>query len=267
MTITLEKRLLLTATILTAALCTGCGLPGPLPDHDERVKRAYIFYLDGAGGGTAVRNWALGLRQGLLDAGYRGSGEMFNWETGAGIGADQAASVQYKRGKGRELARKIIDFKKQHPGAPVHIIALSAGTAVAAYALEALPAGENVDTVIYFGASISASYDMTTALGHITNKLYIFTSEKDAVLSIAIPAAGTADRESGRPAGLTGFTMPAKATAETRALYRQKIETIPWRSEFWWYGNGGGHTDGVTSRFVKQFVAPLITQRGYASGT
>lgn len=263
-------RSVLMLALLAAAFTTGCALPGPLPDHAERVKRAFIFYLDGAGGGSALRNWAGGLRQGMLDAGFQGSGEMFSWETGAGIGADQTSSVQYKRGKGREVARKIVEYKKKNPGAPVHIIALSAGTAVAAFALEALPAGENVDTVIFFGASIGADYNMTAALGHISNKLYIFTSEKDAVLTLAIPAAGTADRElsGARPAGLTGFSMPPKATAETRTLYRQKIETIPWRSEFWWYGNGGGHTDGVTAvRFVKQYVAPLILQRGYASGT
>jgi len=251
-----------------AALSTfaGCSLPGPLPDHDERVKRAFIFYLDGAGGGSPARNWALGLRQGLLDAGYRGSGEMFTWQTGVGITADQVSSVDYKRGKARELAAKIVEYKRLHPGAPVDIVALSAGTAVAAFTLEALPRDVMVDTVIFFGASIGADYDMSGALRHVSNKLYLFTSERDAVLNLAVKTVGTADRERAgtASAGLAGFTLPPGASSATRALYAQKIKNIPWRRDFERTGNYGGHTDGVKAAFVKEFVAPLIIARGYA---
>lgn len=259
---------LCSGSVAIAALSSvvGCSLPGPLPDHDERVKRAYIYYLDGAGGGSAARNWGLGLRKGLLDAGYLGSGEMFSWETGAGITADQVSSSDYKRGKGRELASKIVEFKRLHPGVPVDVIALSAGTAVATFALEALPADVSVNTVVFFGASIAADYNMTSALRHVSNKVYIFTSERDAVLNLAVKTVGTADRE--KPgsvsAGLTGFVMPPGATSATRALYAEKIKRIAWRSEFERTGNFGGHTDGVKEAFVKEFVAPLIAAHGYA---
>jgi hypothetical protein len=254
--------------VLVSALSqiVACSLPGPLPDHDERVKRAYIYYLDGAGGGSPARNWALGLRQGLLDAGYRGSGEMFPWETGAGITADQVSSSDYKRGKARELAAKIVEFKRLHPNVPVDIVALSAGTAVAAFTLEALPPDVMVDTVIFFGASISADYNMSSALRHVSNKLYLFTSDRDAVLNVAVKSVGTADREAGGKisAGLAGFALPPGASSATRSLYSQKIKNIPWRRDFERTGNFGGHTDGVKAAFVKEFVAPLITARGYA---
>lgn len=252
--------------IISVSTLVGCSLPGPLPDHEERVKRAYIYYLDGAGGGSPIRNWAQGLRQGLLDAGYRGSGEMFSWETGAGITADQISTSDYKRGKARELAAKIVEFKRLHPNVPVDIVGLSAGTAVATFALEALPRDVMVDTVIFFGASISADYNMSSALQHVSNKLYVFSSERDAVLNVAVKTVGTADRESSgaSSAGLTGFVLPRGAGSATRALYAEKIKTIPWRRDFERTGNFGGHTDGVKATFVKEFVAPLITARGYA---
>ncbi len=267
MTIRIRSRFGAVAFVVAAASAiSGCSLPGPLPDHDERVKRAYIYYLDGAGGGSAARNWAAGLRQGLLDAGYRGSGEMFPWQTGVGITADQISSSDYKRGKARELAAKIVEYKRVHPGAPVDLVGLSAGTAVAAFTLEALPPDVMVNTVVFFGASIGAEYNMTAALKHVSNKLYIFTSERDAVLNAAVKTIGTADREStsGNSAGLTGFILPRGASSATRALYAEKIKRIAWRSDFERTGNFGGHTDGVKEAFVKEFVAPLITAHGYA---
>ena len=79
------------------------------------MKQGYLYYLDGAGGGTVKKNWSAGVRQGLLEAGYPGAGEMFSWETGLGLIADQDASVRYKRTKARKLAREI---QRQAAGYP-----------------------------------------------------------------------------------------------------------------------------------------------------
>ena len=121
---------------------TPTGLPKPLPNREAREKISYMYYLDGAGGGTAKKNWAEGVKAGFLAAGYRGAGEMFSWETGKGLMADQDASVAYKRKKAKALALEIEKQVTAFPNAPVDILGFSAGTAEAIFALEYLP--ENV---------------------------------------------------------------------------------------------------------------------------
>jgi hypothetical protein len=129
---TAPRRALICAALL---LSTVSGCVAPLPDRAQRMQHAYVFYFDGAGGGKMLSNWAGGVRDGLLNAGYDGAGEMFSWETGLGLVADQTASVAYKRGRATEAARHIVRYRQQHPQAPVDMIALSAGTVIAVYAL------------------------------------------------------------------------------------------------------------------------------------
>jgi len=242
---------------LVALAGLGAGCTQSLPDRAERMTRGYLYYFDGAGGG-GVRNWAGGVRQGLLDAGYSGAGEVFTWNTGMGVVADQDSSVEYKRSKAAEAARSIQQYSREHAGAPVNIIALSAGTAVAVFTLEALPANCPVENVVLLGASISNDYDLTRALQHVRNRMYVFTSERDAVLAFAVKVAGTADRRADSPsAGLRGFQMPYRSSAETRAQYA-KLVHIRWKPEFILAGNVGGHTDAVKAPFVQEYIAPLI---------
>lgn len=230
-----------------------------MPDRAERMKHGYLYYLDGAGGGGLISNWSGGLRQGLIDAGYPGAGEIFRWNTGMGVVADQDSSVEYKRGKAAECARSLQQYASSNPGAPVTLIGLSAGTAVTVFVLEALPASCPVENVILCGASIAADYDLTRALQRVRNRMYVFTSERDAVLAFLVPMAGTADRQSGDipSAGLRGFQMPPRASAETRAQYA-KLAYIRWRPEFANYGDLGGHTDALKAPFVQHYMAPLI---------
>jgi hypothetical protein len=244
--------------IAVACLLLAAGCSQTMPDRAERMTRGYVYYLDGAGGGGALSNWSGGLKQGMIEAGYNGAGEIFPWNTGMGVVADQDASVDYKRSKASACAQRIQQYAKDHPGAPVTLIGLSAGTAVTVFTLEALPTSCPVDNVILCGASIAADYDLTRALQRVRNRIYVFTSERDAVLSFLVPMAGTADRQQGVPsAGLNGFQMPARASAETRALYA-KVTYIRWRPEFERYGDFGGHTDALKAPFVQEYMAPLI---------
>ncbi len=242
------------SVVLAAAGCSQ-----QMPDRAERMNHGYVYYLDGAGGGGVFSNWSGGLKRGLLDAGYPGAGEIFTWNTGLGVVPDQDSSVEYKRGKAAECAERIEEYTRKHPGAPVTLIGLSAGTAVTVFVLEALPASCQVDNVILCGASIAADYDLTRALGKVRNRMYVFTSEKDAVLAFLVPMAGTADREAGivPSAGLRGFRMPARGSAETRAQYA-KVAYIGWKPEFIRYGDLGGHTDALKAPFVQHYMAPLI---------
>lgn len=245
-----------------ALLWVTAGCSQAMPDRAVRMTRSYVYYLDGAGGGSLLSNWSGGVKQGMLDAGYNGAGEMFRWNTGWGVVADQDSSVEYKRSKAAALAQQIQQYTREHPGAPVTLMGLSAGTAVTVFTLEALPVNCPVDNVVLLGASISADYDLTQALRRVRNRMYVFTSEQDAVLAFLVPASGTADRKKGvDAAGLRGFQMPASASVATPAQYA-KISYIRWQSEFAKAGDFGGHTDTVKAPFVQEYIAPLVMQGG-----
>jgi pimeloyl-ACP methyl ester carboxylesterase len=243
--------------LLALSLAAGCVKPA-LPDHDQRLPCGNLYYLDGAGGGTALVNWCGGVRDGLLEAGYAGACEMFTWQTGLGAVVDQDADVRYKREKAAELAQRIREYRKEQPDAPVSLIGLSAGTAVAVFTAEAAPDDCPIDTVVLLGASIGSNYDLTKALRHIRGKLYIFTSPNDGVLGLLLAAPGTADRQPGSAAGITGFIMPGNATDETRKLYAERLVTIPWTKEFERVGNYGHHLDNVNKDFIREQVASLV---------
>lgn len=248
---------LMGVAMLGAAGCETLGT-----HRHELDQFGQVFYFDGAGGG-AIGGWSGGVKNGLRMAGYEGDFVVAPWHTGLGVGPDQTSSVEYKRGKAREMADRIEAYMREHPNRPVHVIGLSAGTAVAVFALEALPENRRVDDVVLLGSSLSSHYNLSNALRCVRGDVYVYTSERDGVLGFLVPAAGTADRQfcGACAAGLHGFHLPADADGETRVLY-EKVENIMWRSDFAAAGNYGGHTDAVNSRFVRDFVAPHLMVNG-----
>lgn len=232
--------------------------------HQHQIDQfGTVFYCDGAGGGSILTDWGRGVQQGLKNADYPGEFRSFHWHTGLGVAADQGASVAYKREKARQLAGEIRDYQNSHPGRSVNLVGLSAGTAVAVFALEELAEDHPVDNVVLLGSSLSAHYNVSKALRRVKQRFYVFTSQNDAVLGGLVAVAGTADREfcGACSAGLGGIHLPSKADAVTRALYG-KIDNIAWKPEFASSGNYGGHTDAVNPVFVKNYVAPLILAHG-----
>ena len=253
--------------LLLIALSVGCASKSTWngqfqADRKERLTRGCVFYFDGAGGGTRKTNYAEGVVEGMLEAGYKGAGELVSWETGRGLMADQDASVAYKREKATAGAAKIQAYQKSHPGKPVDLLGFSAGTAEAIFALEVLPETAPVDQVVLLGTSISHDYDMTEALKRVKNKLYIFTSTHDRMLGTLMPLSGTADRKFDDPgAGIKGFVLPAGASAATRKLYADKIVTIPYSKSFRKDDDKGHHFDNVKKEFIRDQVAPLLIGR------
>ncbi len=245
------------AVLLAAMLATGCHHP---INTAERAPYGWVYYLDGAGGGLPLANWGRGVGDGLLEAGYDGGGSLFGWNTGLGVLADQTSSNEYKRSKAGELAKKMTEYKKEHPDAPMTLMGLSAGTAVAAFTLEALPQDVYVEDVFLLSGSLSSNHDLTRALRRVNDKMYITTSHRDGVLTVLVPQAGTADRQSGTTAtvGVQGPQLPPGASPETRRLYHEKIVMMPWKADFAQGGDSGGHLGTVQAGFVAQYIAPLV---------
>lgn len=254
-------RLSVAVMVLLTAACASkpTGMPKPLANRAEREKLEYVYYLDGAGGGTAKKNWVPGVEQGFLEAGYPGAGELFSWETGKGLNADQTASVEYKRQKAGELAKSIQQRVEKYPGVPVDLLGFSAGTAEVVFAMEALPEKVQIDTVVLLGASISHDYDLTKMLKRLKGKMYVYTSTHDRMVGFFMKFSGSADRKyHDAGADIHGFVLPKGASEETRKLYAEKIVNIKWNKEFEKDGDRGHHFDNVKMEFIRDQVAPLF---------
>lgn len=253
---------LFTVVLLPGCRTTDVGLPDALPDRDQRIQRGYIFYLDGAGGGTAEKNWAGGVAEGMREGGYKGAGEMVSWETGEGLLADQTASVAFKKSKARKVSKKIIQYQKEYPGAPVHLLGFSAGTGEAIYALEELPLPAQVHNVVLLGTSISRHHDMTEALKRVKGKVYVFLSQHDGMIGLGSQIMGTTDRKRhDASAGIKGFSIPEGASQDTIGLYREKLINIPYSKDYRKDGNKGHHFDNVKEEFIRDYVAQYFPTR------
>lgn len=248
---------------VTAALLGG-GCSGATDARRQELEQnGIVYYLDGAGGGSVLTNWGVGVQQGLRMAKYEGDFRTYAWQTGLGVAVDHQSSNDYKRGKARDVARQLREYADAHPNAPINMVALSAGTAICAYALEELPPRYQVDTVVFLGSSLDEHYDLTAALRHVRGKMHVYVSAKDAVLTFLLPLGGTANRTNcgACAAGLLGFHLRPGDPPETRREY-SKVENIEWRPEFAAKGNLGGHTDAVNPPFVRDYIVPLLTRDG-----
>lgn len=229
---------------------TGCGggMAGGFFDApgDEFGK---TYYLDGAG------NWGFGLStvpRGLRNAGYQGNVEAYIWTTSFNPAIDQV-NVGANKLRALILTGKIEDYLRRNPGNDVNLIALSAGTGIAVWAIEALKPPHKVNNLILLGSSLSNNYPMGKALSNIKGKVYVYYSPHDEVLSGAVRAIGTVDRGSSESAGLTGLHPPGGT--------RGKIVNIRWRPQYERFGWTGSHTDATSEPFVQRYLSRHIIRR------
>lgn len=253
------RRHLSTLALALAAITVVSGCQQTQPDRELRMTRGYVYFLDGAGAGGGLKNYSHSISKGLLAAGYDGAGENFHWQTWLGVTIDQISTEQYKREQASKIAKRIVAFSKQYPDTPITLMGHSAGTAVAVFALEALPAEVHVENVILLSGSLSSEYSLTKALRQVNGRMFVTTSQKDVVLQFLVPLSGTADRALGatKTIGVEGPTPPASQKDETRRQYTKVIQ-IPWNEQFRNYGDNGAHSDTIKSSFVEAVVAPLI---------
>jgi pimeloyl-ACP methyl ester carboxylesterase len=253
------QRLAISAAVLLSCLATGCvGNVAKMISEYHQVgdkEKGVTYYVGGAGPVGNVGS--LDVPNGLHDAGYSGFIEIFPWQSLTHAG-DQI-NLARNRGKGAELAASIRQYRRRHPEQPINIIALSAGTGVATWALEYLPEKVQVDTVVFLGCSISSNYDLTRALSRIRRGLYIVYSDQDPILQKVVWYTGTVDRSSAEEgvAGIEGFHPPAREGPDTLKQYR-KLHNVPYRLDFTDTGYEGGHTDSTSRLFIAEYIGPVL---------
>jgi hypothetical protein len=233
----------LAAAALPLLLLVGCA-------GNPREEFGKTYYLDGAG------NWGWGVAEvpkGLRDAGYQGDVEVFIWTSSLNPAIDQV-NVLGNRLRAAMLTGKIQDYLRRHPDQDVNIIALSAGTGIATWAVEALNEGEQIANLVLLGSSLSYDYDMSRALRRIRGNVYVYYSAHDEILLTGARALGTVDRKFVDGAGLRGL-HPSGGRSP-------KIVNIGWTSRYTRLGWTGAHTDATNPSFVQHEIARRLFPRG-----
>jgi len=228
----------------------------------DRTGHEYgqTYYVGGAGPFGNIGT--IDVPKGLRRAGYKGAIEVFGWQSILGGTLRDQIDRERNEEQARLLAERIQQYLDEHPGRPVHIVALSAGTGIVTWALEMLPEGCRVGNVVFLSSSLSRGYDLAAALKHIDGRLSNFHSSRDPVLRYGVAITGSIDRESFSPsaAGLHGFSLPLDADEDVRQLYKLRLRNRPYQSSWARYGYRGYHTDNTTVEFVRHVVAPLVVQ-------
>ncbi len=245
-----------TGVLAALVLCTvvaGCAEPNYTAP--ERYQRGLILVFHGAGGITIA---PAQIRRGLHEGGVDHAIELVNWSAGHNVFEDQS-NLQRNRRLARDSAMRVARYMGQHPDRPVHLIGLSAGTGIAVFAAEQLPAGVKVDGVCLLASSLTAEYDLVPAMSRVRNQITNFSSVADVgVLGLGVGLAGPVDRGSGVAAGLYGFSLPKNASQRTKSLYEAKLIEVPWKAEYIIFGHLGDHLGATSTGFVKRFMAPIV---------
>jgi hypothetical protein len=230
-------RVLVLAVIVTGV--AGC--------HDRGAAEPFgkTFYV---GGASNIDLLGSGVPDGMRQAGYRGDVQNFIWTMSFNPLIDQLVTVNAK-GRAQLLTDEIERYHKRYPDNEVNIIALSAGTGVAVWAIENLKQA-NVANLVLLGSSLSHDYDVSRAMRHIDGKIYVYYSSSDMVLE-GVRVVGTIDGKRGVDSvGQVGLRKPPDAG--------DRIVNTGWSRQYLRYGWAGGHTDCINANFIRFVVAPKI---------
>ncbi len=228
-----------TVLLLAMTALGGCA--------DPRERFGKTWYLDGAG------NWGFGISDvaaGLEAAGYEGMVDTFIWTTSFNPALDQVNRFGAAL-RAQGLANTISDYLDQHPDNEVNLIALSAGTGVAMWAVENLRSPHKVNNLVLLGSSLSFDYDIRKAARKIKGKIYVYFSRHDTILEGPVRTLGTIDGKlDWNSAGLVGLKPPRGP--------KDKVVNFGWNRTYIRYGWTGAHTDATNRRFIRSVVARHI---------
>jgi pimeloyl-ACP methyl ester carboxylesterase len=258
----IRTNLLALAALAVAA--AGCGHTNYTTP--ARYEQGLVVVLGGAGGGMMGEDKRV--QSNLASAGINRAIEIFKWSQGDVM--DDQTDMSRNRQMADELSRRIEDYVATHPGRPVHVVAISAGTGVAIWAIEDLPSGMKVTGAVLMASSLDAKYDLASALSKVDDAIYSFNSVADAVLGLGVAVTKTVDRGGSVSGGLVGFSPPKDASESERKLYKDKLVQIPWWPGDVVLGNPGDHLGTTNPLFIRAKVAPLVlgrTHRGHQVAT
>jgi hypothetical protein len=213
--------------------------------------RIFVFVANGAGAGSmfgdTLRDVAQEMRAPLVV-------RTILWARAGSVRADQRDQEAHQKGATR-MAMQAQCVKMKCPHSPIVFVGYSAGTQVATSAAEQMPPGW-VDRVVLLGSSMSACYDLRTALRASCGGIDSFYSGSDGVLSMAESEFGTTDGRIGPMGGRVGFRDPSGGGGDYC-----NVRQYRWREGMGGYGD---HFAWATREFQAKHLVPLLSIAGCA---
>jgi pimeloyl-ACP methyl ester carboxylesterase len=232
----------------------------PLLAHlrvSERQERGLILVLPGIDGESFINH---SIVHGLVDGGIQSAIEIYDWTTGFillfiyHLRASRRHAAQAKL-----IADRIVRYKRAYPGRPVQIIGHSGGAGMAVLAVESLPDGVAVDTLILLQGALSPEFNLTRTLSRSEHGIVNFYSHLDILfLGVGTLLAGTIDGRPSPAAGMIGFRPPRGLSYVDRRLYQDKFRQVPFRATMARDFNFGGHMGATNRVFIARHVVPLL---------
>lgn len=243
------------AGCLVAFIVAGHGWCASTVENESPAasSKEMVLHLPGiAGDKPHDRNMV----RGLIEGGFGGETQIYDWTEGD-PGMDALLGVKRNRTEAQHVADEMAARLKADPNEKIFVTAHSGGCGIAVWALEDLPVGVMVQTVVLMSPALSPTYDLSAALKHVSGKLYVFSSTDDVlVLGTGTRLFGTIDGVKTDAAGRVGFEQPPAADGAQYA----KLVSMPYCPLWTRFGNYGDHIGGMTRGFGKNVLAPLILQ-------
>jgi pimeloyl-ACP methyl ester carboxylesterase len=224
------------ALMIVTFLCA-CGC-----ESEPRDISHIIFVVPGVGGNvggmkTALENNSREVR-------------VVTWGAPAPLFFLNFSNKQIHDAAEQKLAKTIAQWKAEHADGEVDLVGHSAGCGVILGALNILD-DTKVNRVVLLAPSVSPTYDLDPAIEKIAGQLHVFYSDQDRLfLGWRTNHFGTYDRIKTRAAGNRGFVGDYSSEKLVQHSYQPQ-----WRE----LGNDGGHFGTISEKFVREIVAPLLS--------
>jgi pimeloyl-ACP methyl ester carboxylesterase len=224
----------------------------------QRLDHGLTIVIVGVNGDNML---SAGLAPGLIEGGYPGAVEVVDWTTGYWpLFLYHLRAEKRHEEYARRVAGKIVTYQTQYPGRPVNLVGYSAGAVVAVEAIEALPAGRQVDRTILLAGAISPLYDLRVAIQRSRDGIVNYYQTQDVVaLWAGTTLMGTADGSHLPSAGAVGFWPPLGASDDDRRLYQDSLVQLAYTPRMALNGNFGGHFQCVGRSFVAEWISPMLS--------
>ncbi|MCO6436013.1 MAG: hypothetical protein J5J06_02880 [Phycisphaerae bacterium] len=226
-----------------------------LPEVDGSLEHGALFLLDGVGG----LQLSVVLARAALAAETDAPGTIvFRWQTPV-MGEMLSDLMWLRRNKvqAAKLARRILAVRRAHPEAKIHVLAVSGGSGIAVFAMEALRGRAVVETLILACPALSPGYNLGPAL-QCVERAYALVSHRDRlILGVGTSVFGTVDRKWCASAGRVGFELPIAASSSDLANYG-KFRELHWSEDLEAVGHHGSHAEWAGRRFLEAHLMPML---------
>jgi len=243
--------------MLGCVLLAGCSNRQPYVTP-ARLERGLVIVLPGIEGRSPLNE---AICEGLAAGGVDYAIETYDW-TFPFFPLYNLRAERRNRRKAAELVARILRYRMAYPGCPVVLVGQSGGGAIAIWAAEEMPPGQQVDGLIVLAPSLSPSYMLDSALAGSQRGIVNFYSSRDWLfLRIGTTVTGTMDGQHDVSAGSAGFDVPSGV----RSGSYQKLHQIGWTSEMAEKGHSGMHLTSGAVGYVSSYVAPFVLGETWGS--